>query len=87
VTATVNDTIRLGIPALFPEHYELPVSLKKVVGKYTDEADLQQLLQDWIKEKIYNRYKEQMAAQLQPYNEEQTAQRFQSYVKAIKLNK
>ncbi|MEM9824638.1 MAG: hypothetical protein AAF985_26355, partial [Bacteroidota bacterium] len=84
VTATVNDAIRLGIPAIFPQHYPLPEVLKPVVGTYDQTADFKTLLLRWIQEKTYNQHKQQMATQLQPYAKAQTRLRFQSYVRQLK---
>ncbi len=80
LTANVNDAIRLGIPAIFPTHYQLPDALKTVTDTYADEKELLSLLEHWLTEKSFNHYKNKMEEALQYYNAFNTGKRFSNFL-------
>lgn len=85
LTANVNDVIRLGIPAIFPEDYPIPQNVQQIIGKYNSEAHLLMLLEQWINEQTFNHYKNKGIIHFQSYNLPNAKIRFKQFLNDIGL--
>ena len=85
LSANVNDMIRLGIPAVFPNFYILPPAIKSIVGTYSTMNNCVALLRQWISQKTYNEIKGEMSQHLQSYQREAVGKRFRQFLVDLQL--
>ncbi|MEM8908545.1 MAG: hypothetical protein AAGD05_11910, partial [Bacteroidota bacterium] len=84
-SANVNDLIRLGLPAVFPQHYALPKTIRAMAASYRDEAHCVQILLEWIRNRTFDQIKEKCAKYLAAYQPQQVKQHFHQFLVDLQL--
>jgi len=76
VSGNINDMLKYGLPSILPSYYPLDKNLEQIVSRYHNSEELGEILLDWIKNKEYDKIKEQTEAILKPFRPKAMSSKF-----------